>query len=294
MNVVRLLVNRGANLSAKDCQDQSLFQVASRNGKPALFFALTEAGLDPTQEDIYSWYTAGQRQVWMASNHMCRLVAKPDFLLRWCATLQDTRVTFNLVPSYYRKLNLTCRCRWGKVCCTALYNASTAGIFEIVKLLHGAGAMLNLEGGLEGTPLMGACKAGRLDVVKYFVRNGALLNYGKHGFHVSAFDKAASYPKVQRWLLVERFIDQRMILDGGMTGEHVPGAEEDDTWTDEIADITLDLVLGDDVERYLEGKNWFLPMRRFVDDGQGAFVRVPIIPEEFARYRPLGFKVLQS
>jgi ankyrin repeat protein len=292
MNVVRLLVNRGANLSAKDCQDQSLFQVASRNGKPALFFALMEAGLDPTLEDIYSWYTAGQRQVWMASNHMGCLVAKPDFLLRWCATLRETRAMFNLVPSYYRKLNLTCRCRWGEVCCTALYNASTAGVLDIVKLLHGAGAMLNLEGGLEGTPLMGACKAGRLDVVKYFVRNGALLNYEKHGVHVSAFDKAASYPKVQRWLLVERFIDQRMILDGGMTGEHVPSAEENNIWTDEIADITLDLVLEDDVERYLESKNWFLPLRRFFDDGQGAFVRVSIMPEEFARYRPLDFKVL--
>ena len=151
--------------------------------------------------------------------------------------------------------------------------------------------MLNLDGGAEGTPLMGACKAGRLGVVKYLVRHGAILNYEKHGVPVSAFDKAASYPKIQRWLLVERFTEQRLILDGETPGEQAADMEEGDTWTDEIAEVTLDLVLEDDVEQYLESKNWFLPMRRFVDDGQGAFVRVPILQAEFARYRPLDFKV---
>ena len=168
------------------------------------------------------------------------------------------------------------------------------GRLDLAILLHNAGAMLNLEGGAEGTPLMGACRTGRLEVVKYLVRNGAIPSYVKNGIHISAFNKATSYPKIQRWLLVERFIDQRMIVDGEAPDKQAPDVTVDYTWTDEIADITLDLVLGDDVERYLEGKNWFLPMRRFVDDGQGAFVRVPIIPEEFARYRPLGFKVLQS
>ena len=138
---------------------------------------------------------------------------------------------------------------------------------------------------------MGACKAGRLEVVKYLVRNGALLSYEKSGVRVCAFSKAASYPKIQRWLLVERFTEQRMILGGVTAGEQAAGLQDEDAWTDEIAHVTLDLVLKDEVERYLESKNWFLPMRRFVDDGRGAFVRVPIMQEEFARYRPLDFKV---
>ena len=292
MNVIRPLLNRGADPSAKDYQGQSLFQVASRNRNSALFFALMEVGLDPALEDIHSWYKTGsQKQILMARNHMDRLVVKSDFLLPWGVTLPEMRAVLNVVPSHYRKLNLTCRCRVGEVCYTALYNASIAGFFAIAKLLHDADAMLNLEGGLEGTPLMGACKAGRLEVAKYLVRNGAILNYAKNGVQVSAFLKAASYPKIQRWLLVERFTEQRTIIDGETSSEQTADVEDDETWTDEIADVTLDLVLEDDVEMYLESKNWFLPMRRFVDDGQGAFVRVPIMPEEFARYRPLDFKV---
>lgn len=175
-----------------------------------------------------------------------------------------------------------------------LYRASTHGDLEAVVLLHKAGAMLNLEGGGEGTPLMGACKAGRLEVAKFLVRNGALLHYEKHGMQVSALSKAAYYPKIKHWLLVERFTEQRLILDGESFDEQTADVDDEGTWTDEIADVTLNLVLEDDVERYLESKNWFLPMRRFIDDGQGAFVRVPVTPEEFARYRPLDFKVSQK
>ena len=82
-----------------------------------------------------------------------------------------------------------------------------------------------------------------------------------------------------------------MILDGESSGPRNTDVEEEDTFCDDVADVTLDLVLEGDVERYLESKNWFLPMRRFVDDGQGAFHRVPILPEEFARYRPLALGV---
>jgi hypothetical protein len=66
---------------------------------------------------------------------------------------------------------------------------------------------------------------------------------------------------------------------------------EEDTFTDDIADVTLDLLLEEEVEQYLESKCWFLPRRRFIDDGRGGFERVSIMPEEFARYRPLGHKV---
>jgi ankyrin repeat protein len=288
MDAIRLLLDHGADLSARDYRGQSLFELAKWSRKPAVFFALMEAGLSPALEDIYSWYHEGCRQVLMAGDHMQRLAVMPRFLL----TLDDvpeTKAILSLVPAHYRKLNLTCRGM--NVHCTVLYRASTMGRLDLAILLHNAGAMLNLEGGAEGTPLMGACRTGRLEVVKYLVRNGAIPSYVKNGIHISAFNKATSYPKIQRWLLVERFIDQRMIVDGEAPDKQAPDVTVDYTWTDEIADVSLDLVLEDDVEWYLESKNWFLSMRRFVDNGQRAFVRVPILPEEFARYRPLCFKV---
>jgi ankyrin repeat protein len=289
MTVIKLLLSRGADVSARDCLGQSLFQIASSSRKPAVFFSLLDAGLEPSIEDIRSWYYAGDKQTtWWARDHLERLAVTPEFLITFTDTISAKSV-LNLVPPYYRKLNLTCRITKARY--TALYRASILDDARAVIRLNSAGAMLNLEGGAEGTPLMGACKAGRLGVVKYLVRNGAVLGYMKNGFRVNAFEKAASYPKIRRWLLAERFTEQRMILDGQTSGEQAADVEDEGTWTDEIADVTLDLVLEDDVEQYLESKNWFLPMRRFVDDGQGAFVRVPILPGEFARYRPLGFKV---
>jgi hypothetical protein len=137
--------------------------------------------------------------------------------------------------------------------------------------------------------LMAACKFGRLDIVRLLVRNGALLGYSKDAKHFSAFAKASSHPKIQRWLLVERFIEQRKITVGVLANVEKAPKVEDDTDTGDIADITIDLVLAEDVEQYLESKNWFLPMRRFIDSGEGAFDKVPILPAEFARYRPKGY-----
>jgi len=288
LNIVRLLLDRGADISARDYQNQSLFHIASLSGNPAMFFALTNAGLSASIEDIFSWYWAGHWQTWTTGDRLKRLMIAPEILIPRGNTV-ETKAVLNLVPSHCRKLNLTCRVMHARM--SVLYSASTLVDLETMVLLYNAGAMLNFEGGGEGTPLMGACKAGRLEVAKFLVRHGAILNYEKHGVQVSAFDKAASYPKIQRWLLVERFTDQRMILDGEMTGAQAADMVEAENWSDEIADVTLDLVLEDDLERYLESKNWFLPMRRFVDDGQGAFARVPILQAEFARYRPLDFDV---
>lgn len=288
MDTLRLLLDRGADLRARDYQDHSLLRMASSSGKPAIFFALINAGLAASFEDIFSWYLAGQRQIWTTGDCMERLVVAPEILIIQ-GTIPEAKAVLHLVPSHYLKLHLTCRVM--ETCITVFYRASTLDDLEPVMLLHNAGAMVNLEGGGEGTPLMGACKAGRLDVVKYLVRSGALLDYEKNGVQVSAFLKAASYPKIQRWLLVERFTEQRMILGGVTAGEQAAGLEAEDAWTDEIAPVTLDLVLEDEVETYLKSKNWFLPLRRFVDDGQGAFDRVPIPPGDFARYRPLDFKV---
>lgn len=53
-----------------------------------------------------------------------------------------------------------------------------------------------------------------------------ILSYEKNGLPVNASDKAASYPKIRRWLLVERFTEQRMILDAETISEQAAGMEE--------------------------------------------------------------------
>ncbi|TLD05667.1 hypothetical protein E2P81_ATG10630 [Venturia nashicola] len=295
LQVLHLLIQRGADLCVKDHEGRTLFQIATESGNRAVFFSLLEAGLKPTPEDLCKWFNSGYRQICMVKDFMEQLLLMPELLV-YTSHRPEAKALLTLVTPHYRKVNLTSGCRHTRFRITSLYRAATAGWLKAVKLLHSADAMLNLEGGPEGTPLMGACRTGRLDVVKHLVRNGAVLSYSKSGVQFNAFTKAASYPKIQRWLLVERFTEQRTIVAGDSGVEQKVDIEPEDTCTyaDDIADVTLDLVLEDDVEQYLESKNWFLPMRRFVDNGAGAFERVPIMPKEFARYRPSDLKIFRA
>jgi ankyrin repeat protein len=58
---------------------------------------------------------------------------------------------------------------------TPLAVASIQGYEVVVVQLVSHGALVNLEAGPEGTPLMAACTYGRLSIVKILVRFGALL-----------------------------------------------------------------------------------------------------------------------
>ena len=74
-------------------------------------------------------------------------------------------------------------------------------------LLLDAGAQLEEEGGEHGTPLFGACAAGRLAVVTQLIAKGARAAYTKDGQIFSAINCANYFPEITRWLLVGRFIE---------------------------------------------------------------------------------------
>jgi len=95
---------------------------------------------------------------------------------------------------------------------SALYIACTEGPIENVMWLLEAGAILDNEGGPCGTSLMGACNAGYLKAVKILIRRGAALTY-KDGYskQVSGLLAAKHHPKVMRWLLVDRYVEQKRI-----------------------------------------------------------------------------------
>ncbi|KAI4269415.1 MAG: hypothetical protein L6R38_007473 [Xanthoria sp. 2 TBL-2021] len=92
---------------------------------------------------------------------------------------------------------------------TPLYVASTVTSpsqqEDFISLLLEAGAGLEQLGGEHGTPLMGACAAGRLTAVKSLVGKGARLCYEGNDGLVSALNAARHFPEIVRWLLVERF-----------------------------------------------------------------------------------------
>ncbi len=98
---------------------------------------------------------------------------------------------------------------------TPLYAAATSSSEDIIDMLLDAGADLELEGGDHGTALMGACAAGRLEVVKALVRKGARTSYTKDGQLFSALSTARLHPKVTRWLLVGRFMEGPLSIENG-------------------------------------------------------------------------------
>lgn len=98
---------------------------------------------------------------------------------------------------------------------TPLYAAATYPSENAIHMLLDAGADLELEGGDHGTPLMGACAAGRLEVVKVLVGKGAKTSYTQDGELFSVLSAARLHPKVTRWLLVGRFTEGPLLIGNG-------------------------------------------------------------------------------
>lgn len=117
------------------------------------------------------------------------------------------RLTKELVPRLLAHRAL----HWG----TPLYAAATKPAEKLIDMLLDAGAELELEGGEHGTPLMGACAAGRLGVVKTLVRKGAETSYTKDDRVFSAVLAAKHHKKVIQWLLVGRFMEGPLLIENG-------------------------------------------------------------------------------
>ena len=103
---------------------------------------------------------------------------------------------------------------------TPLYTACTRTKMSLqstmISLLLDIGAELETEGGDHGTPLMGACAAGRLQAVKLLVRKGAKMLYcNEHGRSFSALRAAKYFPEIVRWLLVGRYTEVPGLLTNG-------------------------------------------------------------------------------
>lgn len=122
-----------------------------------------------------------------------------------CSRLSTLRVFLSRIPkrTKYRDLN-----HGDGILPSPLYVAAIEGAVMVLSLLLREGADLEVEGGHEGTALMGACAAGRLPSVKHLVRAGAKISYIKDDKLFTAIHAARYFPSVIRWLLVGRYTEQ--------------------------------------------------------------------------------------
>ena len=141
---------------------------------------------------------------------------------------------------------------------TPLVMASAWDDKSVVEQLIKHGALINLEGAREGTPLMAGCTYGRLSVVKALVRLGAILVHSKNGTVLSAVYAARHFPPIVRWLIVERFCEQRLLptFSPSALAEIYPSIE--------VRKLNLDLIFMEAWEDYVNTKIIPPSNRRFI------------------------------
>ena len=258
LEMLQLLHAHGADFSVCDVYGQTLLHVAAKDGAPDVLHFLLLCGLDISLVDSFGLTaldllfempvqaaigygldavlganpeiapSAILAQLWDdgEASHLRRLIRR--------LPLGQTFMRANAVSNFLNS--------------TPLYLAALRGQAIVCSLLCQAGALVNLEGGLEGTPLMAACSHGRLEVVKLLVRSGAMMSYGKNVDVISAINAARRFPKILEWLLVLQHTEQGRLLN-------VPRQERDSAVSVEPGKPSrMDLVFREDWEDYLKAR----------------------------------------
>jgi ankyrin repeat protein len=145
---VRCLVDYGADLNAKDEDDETALILASKCGHLGIVKYLVETGADLNAEGKYGW---------TALNYASRRGH-----LEMVKYLVANEANVNSMHDN----------GW-----TALMYASEHGHLEIVKYLVEHGANVNAKYENQWTALMYASRRGHLEIVKYLVENGAHVNF---------------------------------------------------------------------------------------------------------------------
>lgn len=219
LRVVELLHQNGADLSAtEDVGQNALHLAAGDKGNAQVFAYLAFHGV-PVKRDVFGYtpvqtalrtyrlrsfvFSSGMVHADLESlGHILSFAAEKDdsaFVRRFCRALPASDLE--------RFTNRATTC-WQTPLCQAAGTNSVAS----AKVLIEYGAKIDLEGCVEGTPLMLACAYGRLDMVKLLVRSGARLEYtNDKGEYKNAFVFSRAHPQVTKWLLLGRFQEQRRL-----------------------------------------------------------------------------------
>ncbi|KAL8943110.1 MAG: hypothetical protein Q9211_001098 [Gyalolechia sp. 1 TL-2023] len=233
LDVLQVLVARGADLQMQDRYCQTALHYAARSHSISTIVCLLMGGTDHDLacEDNFGWTPLSTLLADGALDEILftiNLAPSPRaYEPKFGNILAYAVLNTNMIPSLLKKLLkrlsrpvvATLLRHQSKLWGTPLYAACTAAPLNrqeaFINMLLEAGADLEQEGGRHGTPLMGACAAGRFATVKLLVSRGAKIVYEKDGITISALKAAKHFPKIMRWLLVERYtMGPRRICQG--------------------------------------------------------------------------------
>ncbi|ETS82874.1 hypothetical protein PFICI_04750 [Pestalotiopsis fici W106-1] len=230
LDCAKLLVEAGADTSLCNRRGESLLHMAGESGQVCLFRYFLELGLDPYKPDGHG---ASPLYIAMLSGDMIsyainsdfdfhQLAARKQYMRPLLSVVRDTPTTLHLLLRRLTAAHVARalinvwpeRHEFPSRYSSPLCNAARAGYMESLKLLLEYGADLEFEGSVEGTALMSASRAGNVEIVSHLVRTGANISYTRNGRVQNALEVGKRFKGVVRWLLVERWTDQRRILPG--------------------------------------------------------------------------------
>ncbi|KAK1510762.1 hypothetical protein CTAM01_01335 [Colletotrichum tamarilloi] len=231
--VISALMDRGPDVLVEDYgKCNVLHRLFTRDetdetnvARPALFIKLTRMGVNPHKLDIFG---CSALHLSIFHKSMVALLLNGDLQIQderpipWStmflgrdATNEAAACLTTAFRMYRRKLsteklrtllNLEAGGFWNP-----LSFAASRGQIQVMKNILSLGIPIDFEGCPEGSALMAASSAGNLESVIYLVRHGASISFQGHNDFRSAVELAATSPRVLRWLLVDRFTDQKKL-----------------------------------------------------------------------------------
>lgn len=228
----RILVEAGANIHARDHLGQSSLSL-TEDGR--IFSYLLSKGLDPYEVDHlgimpvhYALAEVEIRPIILNDPRIRRIPPCPSKnSSRYCWLIRSLSRNLKKISKRRQQLGHSdpfIEFEPEGESFSPLFYAARANSMGAMNSLLDAGADIDFEGSPDGTALMAVCAMGEITPVKLLVRRGASTVYvsKRDGNVKSAVMAAQAFPKVVRWLLVERHTEQPKIMEESVWGSEEP------------------------------------------------------------------------
>ncbi|KAK2003326.1 ankyrin [Colletotrichum falcatum] len=228
--MAQLLVEHGADINVRSADGAGLLGVCGGGrGGPDMFVWLVGLGLDPYgpgpqgRTPIHDAVLRGgfPGLVFNYGFDFSRLRDVPEGFLSLVVELGGAAAN-GVLKRLLRRLPREKAARLANATpegsVSPLCNAVVRGALDCIPTLLRHGASVDGEGSAEGSALMAACARGDLEAAKALLRHGASVSYestaGGAPVSRSAVVHARGFPRVLRWLLVDRHARLRGIGSG--------------------------------------------------------------------------------
>ncbi|KAK1690387.1 ankyrin repeat-containing domain protein [Colletotrichum godetiae] len=229
--VISALMDRVPDVLVRDDRGRNVLHYLFQNVetgeeddvRPSLFIKLTRMGVNPLEVDVFgcSAFHLSIHHKYMAAlllnGNIHTQVERPIpwSTMFWGPNGGNAACLITAFRLCRRRLSTDRFCRLLNLEAVSTRNplcfAASTGKIPIMENILSLGILIDFEVCPEGSALMAASIAGNLESVIYLVRHGASISFQGHNNFRSAVELAATSPRVLRWLLVDRFTDQKKL-----------------------------------------------------------------------------------